>query len=112
MPFTMCHEVAHRLGIASEREANFAAFLACTASDDVRFVYAGDYSAFCYCFNALYRADPERAQQRACQRICTCGIDQCRDAGKHGGVECQRGTEQKQRGDEPYGHCQRGAQLA
>lgn len=63
MPFTMCHEVAHRLGIASEREANFAAFLACTASDDVRFVYAGEYSAFCYCLNALYRVDPERAQQ-------------------------------------------------
>ena len=63
MPFTMCHEVAHRMGIASEREANFAAFLACTATDDVRFAYAGNYSAFCYCVNALLRVDPERAQQ-------------------------------------------------
>lgn len=63
MPFTMCHEVAHRLGIASEREANFAAFLACTANDDARFAYAGSYSAFCYCVNALLRTDSERAQQ-------------------------------------------------
>ena len=63
MPFTMCHEAAHRLGIASEQEANFCAFLACVTSDDVRFAYSGSYSAFCYCLNALYRADPDRAQQ-------------------------------------------------
>ena len=31
--FNMCHEAAHRLGIAAEEEANFAAFLACTAND-------------------------------------------------------------------------------
>lgn len=61
-PFIMCHEAAHRLAIASEQEANFAAFLACTASDDVRFAYSGYYNAFAYCFNALYRTDPERAQ--------------------------------------------------
>ena len=60
-PFIMCHEAAHRLGIASEQEANFAAYLACSASDDVRFCYAGSYSAFAYCFNALYRVDRERA---------------------------------------------------
>ena len=63
MPFTMCHEAAHRLGVASEQEANFCAFLACVTSDDVRFAYSGSYSAFCYCLNALYRADPDRAQQ-------------------------------------------------
>ena len=63
MPFTMAHEAAHRLGVASEQEANFCAFLACEASDDVRFAYAGSYSAFCYCVNALLRQDPERAQQ-------------------------------------------------
>ncbi len=62
-PFTMCHEAAHRLGIASEEEANFAAFLACDASDDVRFRYSGYYNAFSYCYSALYRADPELAGQ-------------------------------------------------
>ena len=62
-PFIMCHEAAHRLGIASEREANFAAFLACTANGDVRFRYAGYLSAFGYCLNALASADLDRAQQ-------------------------------------------------
>lgn len=63
LPFTMCHEAAHRLGIASEQEANFSAFLACSASDDVRFSYSGYYSAFNYCVNALLAENPERAQR-------------------------------------------------
>ncbi|MCI6274810.1 MAG: DUF3810 domain-containing protein [Coriobacteriaceae bacterium] len=63
LPFTMCHEAAHRLGIASEEEANFSAFLACSASDDVRLSYSGYYSAFNYCANALFAEDPERARQ-------------------------------------------------
>ena len=62
-PFTMCHEAAHRLGIASEQEANFAAYLACSASDDVRFAYAGNLSAFGYCLNALWGQDPQTARQ-------------------------------------------------
>lgn len=62
LPFILCHEAAHRLAIASEQEANFAAFLACEASDDVRFQYAGYYDAFCYCVNALLGADPDAAQ--------------------------------------------------
>ena len=57
LPFTMCHEAAHRLGIAGENEANFSAFLACTHSDDVRFRYAGNYMAYIYCGNALYQED-------------------------------------------------------
>ncbi len=62
LPFIMCHEAAHRLAIASEKEANFAAFLACSASDDVRFAYAGYYNAFVYCFNALNAADSNTAE--------------------------------------------------
>lgn len=62
LPFTMCHEAAHRLGIASEQEANFAAFLACDASDDHRLRYSGYYSAFNYCLNALAADDPDRAK--------------------------------------------------
>lgn len=63
LPFTMCHEAAHRLGIASEEDANFAAFLASSTSDDARFVYSGYYDAFAYCLNALYVQDAVRAQQ-------------------------------------------------
>ena len=65
MPFTQCHEAAHRLGIASEQEANFAAFLACTegdASRDARFAYAGYYNAFCYCLGALADNYPSRVE--------------------------------------------------
>ena len=62
IPFTMCHEVAHRCGIAAEDEANFAAFLACEASSDPDFLYSGYYSAFIYCYNALYRVDASAAQ--------------------------------------------------
>lgn len=63
LPFTMCHEAAHRLTVAPEDEANFCAFLACTASEDPTFRYSGFYSAFIYCYNALYKADPEAAAQ-------------------------------------------------
>lgn len=63
MAYTMCHEAAHRLGIASEQEANFCAFLACAYSTDARLLYSGYYSAFGYCFSSLYQADPERAAE-------------------------------------------------
>ena len=59
---TMCHEIAHRYGIAAEDEANFAAFLACAASDNPDFLYSGYYSAFIYCYNALYDVDPGAAK--------------------------------------------------
>ncbi len=61
MPFTMAHEAGHRLGLAGEEEANFAAFLACVHSPDERFIYSGYYNAFSYCFSSLYKADPEKA---------------------------------------------------
>lgn len=61
LPFTMCHEVAHRCCIAGEDEANFAAFLACEASDDPNFLYSGYYSAFIYCYNALFDLDSRAA---------------------------------------------------
>ncbi|MDO4532202.1 MAG: DUF3810 domain-containing protein [Coriobacteriia bacterium] len=68
-PFTMSHEAAHRLGIASEQEANFAAFLASTANKDPRFVYSGYYTAFNYCLNALVENYPERTQNFIQQAI-------------------------------------------
>ena len=61
VPFTMCHELAHRLTVAPEDEANFCAFLACEASSDPSFHYSGWYSAFVYCYNALHKVNAERA---------------------------------------------------
>ena len=53
LPFTMCHEMAHRMCIAVDRDANFAAFLACRANDSVIFQYSGYFMAYRYCYNAL-----------------------------------------------------------
>lgn len=61
LPYTMCHEAAHRCTVAAEDEANFAAFLACEASEDADFLYSGYYSAFVYCYNALHAVDKKAA---------------------------------------------------
>ncbi len=53
IPFTMCHEMAHRMCIANERDANFAGFLACSANSGLEFQYSGYFMAYRYCYNAL-----------------------------------------------------------
>lgn len=54
------HEIAHGLGIASENEAEFAAYLACNASPDPAVRYSGTVDALITAGNALYKTDPER----------------------------------------------------
>ena len=61
LPFTMCHEMSHRMSIAVERDANFAAFLACAYHPDLSFQYSAYYMAFRYCYNALLQYDPDAA---------------------------------------------------
>lgn len=63
LPYTMCHEIGHRMAFAREDEANFAAFLACTSNDRADFRYSAYYNAFLYCYNALYRADEAAAKE-------------------------------------------------
>lgn len=63
MPFTMCHEIGHRMAFAREDEANFAGFLACSANTRPEFQYSGYYAAFRYCYDALYRQDPNGAAE-------------------------------------------------
>lgn len=59
IPYTAAHELAHQRGIAREDEANFVAFLVCTASDDAYLRYCG-YIGLCeYVLNALHGADPD-----------------------------------------------------
>jgi len=53
LPFTICHEMAHRMCIALERDANFAGFLACSVNRDVEFRYSAYFMAYRYCYNAL-----------------------------------------------------------
>jgi len=61
LPFTMCHEISHRMGVTAEDEANFCAFLACRVNSSPEYQYSGYYSAFLYCYNALCEADPSAA---------------------------------------------------
>ena len=64
-PFTMCHEMAHRMCIAKEGDANFAAFLAASANDNLEYRYSAYYMAYRYCFAALKKADPGEAEKVA-----------------------------------------------
>jgi len=68
LPFTMAHEMAHRMCIANERDANFAGFLACSAHSDVQFQYSGYFMAFRYCYNAL-RSVSNQAAAAAAARV-------------------------------------------
>ena len=65
LPFTMCHEMSHRMCIASERDANFSAFLACSAHPDNEFEYSGYFMAFRYCYNSLASVRTTAAAQYA-----------------------------------------------
>ena len=67
-PFCIAHEAAHAHGIAAENEANFAAFLACSASADTRLLYSGYFNAYIYAMNALYAASPEDFYENALGR--------------------------------------------
>ena len=65
LPFTMCHEMAHRMCIAPERDANFAAFLACSVNEDLQYRYSGYFMAFRYCYNALSGVNTQAASAAA-----------------------------------------------
>jgi hypothetical protein len=63
IPFTMCHELAHRQAVAAEDDANFCAYLACMASQRAEFQYSGAFAAFIYCNNALAKVDSAGASK-------------------------------------------------
>ena len=57
IPAGAAHEMAHQLGIASENEAEFVSYLACTHADVPAIRYSGLMHALIACGNALYGAD-------------------------------------------------------
>ncbi len=63
LPFAMCNQMGKRMGFARNTEAEFAAFLACSAHESPEFVYSGYFMAFSYCYNALYARDRNAAVQ-------------------------------------------------
>lgn len=68
MPFAMCKEMAKRMSIAREGDANFAAFMACVANEDENFQYSGWLMAFRHCYNALKAVDTS-AGRAAVKRV-------------------------------------------
>ena len=62
-PFTVCHEMAHQIGYASESEANFIGFLAVVQNENLYFKYAGYSSALRYCLRNWEARDPALGKQ-------------------------------------------------
>lgn len=57
-PATVCHEMAHQIGIASESGANFVGYLASINSKNNYFKYAGYVMALKYCLFEIYKKNP------------------------------------------------------
>ena len=57
--------MAHRMCIASERDANFAAFLAASVNEDVQFQYSAYFMAYRYCYSALASVNSQSASAAA-----------------------------------------------
>ncbi len=56
-PFAMCREMAHQASITIERDAAFAAYLACMNNSDLQFQYSGALMGYRYCLKALEALD-------------------------------------------------------
>ena len=62
LPFAMAHEMAHRLCIARNDDADFSAFLACTENENLEYQYSGYFMAFQICRSALLSVDEAAAE--------------------------------------------------
>ena len=69
LPFAMAHEMAHRLCIAREDDADFSAFLACTENENLEYQYSGYFMAFQICRSALLSVD-EAAVEAIDEGVC------------------------------------------
>ncbi|MDB5262471.1 MAG: hypothetical protein JWQ14_1752, partial [Adhaeribacter sp.] len=58
LPATVCHEMAHQIGFASEDEANFVSYLASRLHPDPSCQYSGNLMAMKYAMNRLKRVNP------------------------------------------------------
>ena len=65
LPTTVCHEMSHQIGYASESEANFIGYMASIYNDDIYFQYSGYSFALKYCMNNIARKDEKLAKSLA-----------------------------------------------
>ena len=61
---TSLHEMSHQLGYASEKEANFIAYLSAIKSNNPYIKYAGYTFAFRYFFSELHKLDSDKAMEK------------------------------------------------
>ena len=59
LPFTVCHEIAHQLGVAKEDEANLVGYLAAIKSKDPQFQYSAYYNMLRYVLFEIRMKYPE-----------------------------------------------------
>ena len=57
LPATVCHEMTHQRGYASEQECTFLGIHAALISGDPAYAYSGAVTGYTYLSNALYRQD-------------------------------------------------------
>lgn len=57
---TVCHELAHQIGIAPESEANFIGYLAGINSSNHYFQYAAYLNALRYCLGEIYYSNEQK----------------------------------------------------
>ena len=65
LPFAMCKEMAKRMTISKEEDANYAGFMAAEANDSQLFQYSAYCIAYYYCYNTLAQVPTSTAQQNA-----------------------------------------------
>lgn len=53
LPFAICHEMAHRMCIATDHDADFSAFLSCQANSSPEFQYSAYVMAYRICIRAM-----------------------------------------------------------
>ena len=79
LPFTMCHEMAHRMSIVVERDANFAGFLACRFNPSKEFQYSAYFMAYRYTLNTLRSIGTSSANALATEIAAGAGEELARD---------------------------------
>jgi len=62
-PTTVCHEMAHQIGYASESEANFIGYLASINNDDIYFKYSGYSYALKYCLGSIEKFEEGKSKE-------------------------------------------------
>jgi hypothetical protein len=61
LPFLMCHEMAHQIGIAAEDDANLMAYIRCAESKNPTFQYSAYFNIWLYAHSKVYQMDSIKA---------------------------------------------------